>query len=234
MTTLIRNGRVAFAGNPIRPRPQKYFTIAILLALLVTLCAPLAQGQDDEYSTIDGIFTQADSLAASGKTSQAHAKYIEAQRALMAFQKANPTWNPAIVSYRMNYLAEKVEATSGKAIAAETNVATQIKTAAKSPVKLLTAGSEPRTVLRLHPTAGDKQTMNLTMKMGMDMTTAGTAMPAINIPAMLMTMDVEVKSVSATGDITYEIAFTDATVASDASVSPTMATAMKSSLAGMR
>src|SRR6185295_8589366 len=103
MITLIQDGRVVFAGNPSRPRPQKYFTIAILLALLVTLCAPLAQGQDDEYATIDGIFSQADSLAASGKTSLAHAKYIEAQRALAAFQKANPAWSPAIVSYRMNY-----------------------------------------------------------------------------------------------------------------------------------
>ncbi|HSY17658.1 MAG TPA: DUF6263 family protein [Candidatus Acidoferrales bacterium] len=238
MTKIIQKGRVVFAGNPGRPHPQKYFTVAILLALLVSLSAPLAQGQDDEYLTIYGIMNQADVLATGGKTSQAHAKYIEAQRALEAFQRANPTWSPEIVTYRSKDLAEKIAATSGKAVAAENNASTPVqpaaKTAAKSPVKLLAAGSEPRTVLRLHPAVGDRQTMSMTMKMGMEMTTGGSAMPAMDIPAMLMTMDVAVKDISATGDITYEMVFTDATVASDASVAPAMAAAMKSSLAGMR
>jgi hypothetical protein len=100
-------------------------------------------------------------------------------------------------------------------------------------VKLLAAGSEPRTVLRLHPAAGDKQTVTMTMKMGMDMGGAAKSTPAVNIPAIVMNMDVEVKSISADGDIFYTMTFNDATVADDTNTLPAIAAAMKTSLAGI-
>lgn len=226
------------AANRSWPRRRNCFTAAILFALLLTLGAAQAEGPDEDYLAIYGVIDQADTLNTSGKTSQAHAKYVEAKQALTLFQRANPGWSAQTVSYRMNYLAEKVAATSGEVVAPEKSAATAVKksgaSAAKSPVKLLAAGGEPRTVLRLHPTVGDKQTMSMTMKMAMDMGAAGSQMPAMDIPPMLMTMDVEVKEVSTAGEITFEVVYTDATVAADTNVAPAMASAMKTSLAGIR
>ena len=229
---------VKLALSPRRKRPA----IGILLGLLLTLCAARAEGPDDDYLAIYGIMDQADALNASGKTSQAHAKYAEAHSALTQFQRANPTWDNKIISYRLTYLAEKLAATSKKAVApgntsATTATAAGKKEAAlvsKSPVKLLAAGSEPRTALRLHPSAGDKQTVVMTLKMAMSTGVAGKEMPAVNMPAMLMTMDIGVKDVSSAGDITYEMIFSDATVAADTNIPPAIANALKTSLAGIR
>jgi hypothetical protein len=229
----------AIAGaNATLSTHKKYFGMGIMLVLLLALNAARAEGPDDDYLAVYGIIDQADTLSTSGKTSEAYAKYVEAQRALVAFQKNNPGWNAKTVSYRLNYLTEKIAATSGKTAAMETGPATAApKTAAaapKSPVKLLANGSEPRTVLRLHPAAGDKQTTIMTLKMGTVTSVAGQAMPAMNMPAMVMTMDITVKDVSAAGDINYELVFSDATVAEDTNIQPAVAAAMKTSLASIR
>jgi hypothetical protein len=227
---------VAGANRPLPVRKKCSF-VWILLALLLTLCAARADGPDDDYLAIYGVIAQADTLNASGQTSQAHAKYIEAERALVAFQRVNPAWKVNVVSYRLKYLVEKVAATSGPAVApgaTATAVTKQAISAPKSPVKLLDAGSEPRIVLRLHPAVGDKQTLSMTMKMAMTMSAADKQMPAMPMPAMLMTMDIGVKDISADGGIGYEMVLTDATVVTNDSTPPAMAAAMKSSLAGLR
>lgn len=221
---------------------NRIFAVGIFLALLLTVCVAQAEGPDDDYLAIYGIIDRADALSASGQTSQAHAKYLEAQRALAAFQRNNATFNPKMVSYRLNFLAQKIAATSdqtattqkssGSASVGSKQATAQV--AAKSPVKLLNAGSEPRTVLRLHPPADDKQTMNMTIKMGMVMSAAGKTMPAMDVPEMLMTMDVAVKNVSDNGDITYEMQVSDVDVVTNANSTAAMATATKSSLAKMR
>jgi len=238
MTTSMQKMIEISTVNPVRPRRQTCFTAAILFALLLTLCSARAEGPDDDYLIIYGIIDQADTLAANGRTTQAHAKYIEAQRALAGFKRSNPHWSTETVNYRMNYLAGKITATAGESVAPGAGVSTGAQKAgvpsAKSPVKLLAAGSEPRTVLRLHPTVGDKQTISMTMKMDMAMGAAGNQMPAINIPAMLMTMEVAVKNISTTGDITYEIIFTDASVGTATNMEPAMAAMLKSSLAGIQ
>jgi hypothetical protein len=228
----------AIAGANATLSPHKKCLFAgIMLVLLLTLSAARAEGPDDDYLAVYGIIDQADTLSTSGKTSEAYAKYVEAQRALVAFQKGNPGWNAKTVSFRLNYLAEKIAATSGKTAVPETSAAAAKNAAApasKSPVKLLANGSEPRTVLRLHPAVGDKQTMTMTMKMAMATSVAGKEMPAMNMPAMVMTVDIAVNDVSAAGDIAYEMVFSDATVADDPSTPPAVAAAMKTSLAGIR
>lgn len=55
-----------------------------------------------------------------------------------------------------------------------------------------------------------------------------------DMPAMLMTMDFGVKDISADGEITYTMVFSDATVAADTNTPPAIAAAMKSSLASIR
>jgi hypothetical protein len=97
-------------------------------------------------------------------------------------------------------------------------------------LKLLQAGSEPRKVLRLAPKAGDKQTMGLTMKMGIEMKMGEMEVPAMNIPAISMDMIVTIKEVSSTGDITYDMNMGEATMEEDPNASEQVAAAMKGSL----
>lgn len=104
----------------------------------------------------------------------------------------------------------------------------------KSPVKLLEAGSEPRTSLRFHPNIGDKRTLGMNIKMSMATTVAGQAMPAVKMPVMQMTIQMEVKNVAANGDIAYVLSYEDATVVADTNIPPVMVNAMKSALEGIR
>src|SRR5580698_9910002 len=98
---------------------QKYKSIAFILAAaaLVFLAQP-AVAQDDDYLAVYSVIEQADSLATNGRTAQAHAKYLEAQRDLAAFKQNNPNWNNQMVSYRMDYVADKIKATSGEPVSA--------------------------------------------------------------------------------------------------------------------
>ncbi len=226
-----------FGVNPTLRVGKKCLFLWTLLALLLMSGAARAEGPDDDYLAIVNTMTQADALNASGQTQQAHTNYIAAQRALAAFQRDNPGWQTRMVSYRLKYLGEKVAATAeAPAAPAVTRQATAAApaTASNSPVKLLDAGGEPRTVLRLHPAVGDKQTLTMTMKMAMNMSAADKQVPAMDLPAMRMTMDVGVKDISADGDIAYQMIFTDASVVTNASTLPAVAAAMQSSLASLR
>jgi hypothetical protein len=256
---------------------SKFISACIMIGLLLTLGTARADGPDDDYLAFTILLSQADTLSANGQTSQAHAKYVEAQQSLTEFQKDHPGWNDRVVTFRMNYLADKIAGNTeaaapvtssaaganttaadgstdaGNQTATPAPAATALTTdmaapaadaaaptteavapAAKSPVTLLDAGSEPRTVLRLHPTAGDQQTMTMTMKIGMDMGVAGKAVPAMDLPAMVMSMDVTVKDISANGDITYTLVFNDATISADTNTPSIMATAMKAGLASIK
>jgi hypothetical protein len=230
------------AGANFSAFARKCFSGGILLGLLLLLAAPArAEVADDDYLAIYTVMDQADTLNAHGQTAPAHAKYLEAWKALSQFQRDNPNWNPKIVSYRLNNLAEKIAATSGTppastaaaAAPSATGASPAVAPAAKSPVKLLDAGSEPRTVLRLHPTVGDKQTMTMTMKIGMDMSASSTPVPATDIPGIVMSIDVEVQNIAANGNITYTLAFNDTTLAADPNTQPAVAAAMKTALAGL-
>ena len=80
-----------------------------ILFLMVALSPARAQnGTDDQYIIIYSYIQQADSLYGSGQPRDALKEYAEAQGELQRFQKVYPDWNPNIVNYRLNYLAEKV------------------------------------------------------------------------------------------------------------------------------
>ena len=91
-----------------------------LVALLILiLAAPLPsaraqQGPDDQYIIIYTLMQQADSLDGSGQSQQALAQYVQVQGELQKFQKIYPDWNPRIVSFRLNYLAEKIAEVTAK------------------------------------------------------------------------------------------------------------------------
>ena len=101
-------------------------------------------------------------------------------------------------------------------------------------VKLHQAGARPRHKLRLHPKPGDKQTVDLTFKMAMDMQLGDMPSQAMGMPLMKMTMDVTIKSVARDGNITYDMVMTDVTVADDPKAMPQVVEAMKSAMAGLK
>jgi Flp pilus assembly protein TadD len=91
-----------------------------LVALLILmLAAPLPsaraqQGPDDQYIILYTLMQQADALDGAGQPRQALAQYVQVQGELEKFQKIYPDWNPRIVSFRLNYLAEKIAEVTAK------------------------------------------------------------------------------------------------------------------------
>ena len=241
-------GHICCAGAASKRRVHLHlqrFSGLLVLALLLGVWPAWADGPDDEYLQIYGLIQTADELNADGKAVPAKAKYQEAKAALTSFKTNYPYWNVKLVSYRLNYLAQKVAAPAEKppAVASsattpgspeaqsEAKAATQTST---TQVKLLEPGAEPRKVLRLHPKPGDKQTLDLTLKMAMESKVGEMETPATKLPAIKMTMEATVKSLADNGDITYEMVMSDLTVSEEPGVAPMVAEAMKSAFTGVK
>ena len=79
------------------------FTLALALGALPAG----AQSSDDQYVGIYNLIQQADRLAVAQPV-EALAKYLSAQSSLQRLQKLNPDWNPKVINFRLNYLAEKI------------------------------------------------------------------------------------------------------------------------------
>ena len=101
-------------------------------------------------------------------------------------------------------------------------------------VKLLAPGAEPRKVLRLHAKAGDKHTVTITLKTGLDMQVGGMDGQMVKMPALKMVMDSTVKNVLTNGDFAYETVMTDVSLTEDADAMPMMVEAMKSMMGGLK
>lgn len=88
---------------------MKRFAALVGLALAVAL--PMARAQqspDDQYIAIYSLMQQADALQAAGQPRPALAGYTQALAELQKFQKMFPYWDSKIVSFRLDYLTEKV------------------------------------------------------------------------------------------------------------------------------
>jgi hypothetical protein len=205
----------------------------VVAALIVVSSAGGALGQEDEYLRIYGVIEQADSLNAK-QPEAALAKYREAQAGLRNLQRDYRDWNPKVVAYRLNYLAEKISVLSAKQAGSAASGTTGASSGSTAQVKLLEAGAEPRKALRLHPKAGDKQTLLMTMKTDIATKLGEQETPPMKMPATKTTMEVTVKSVSAEGDIAYEMAVTEASVSEESEVTPAVAEAVKASLANLK
>lgn len=90
-------------------------------------------------------------------------------------------------------------------------------------VTLASAGAEPRTRLRYKPAAGYKETMTMSMTMGLNMVMEGMAVPQMDMPVMKMTADIGVTSIAPGGDVTYDVAFTAMTAEAQPGMDPAMA-----------
>ena len=90
--------------------------VALLILMLAALLpqARAQQGPDDQYIIIYSLMQQADTLDSSGQPRQALDQYVQVQGELQKFQKIYPDWNPRIVNFRLNYLAEKIAEVTAK------------------------------------------------------------------------------------------------------------------------
>lgn len=215
-------------------------TFVFLLALLTV--SPAWAGAEDDYLRIYAIIDDADGLSAKGKADLAQSKYAEAHKELLAFKKANPTWNKSTVAYRISYVAEKLAPkaevakpdapTSTSAPQSDSKTATSSATAPQ--VKLISAGGEPRKALRLHPAVGDKQSLTLTMKMEMDMGAATGGMPPMKLPEMKFGTDATIRSITPNGDITFGLLFTESGIVGDPDPSNPMSAMMADGMATLK
>src|SRR5689334_13946856 len=84
---------------------KRLFGIAVLLLFLVPRVH--ADGADDQYVQIYNLIQEGDA-AGTNHPADALAKYTEAQKALIRFQKTYPGWNDRVVDFRLNYLASQI------------------------------------------------------------------------------------------------------------------------------
>jgi len=210
---------------------------AVFLVFLMSAQLLWADEDEDKYLEIVQGIQQADALNAKGQTAEAVAKYQQSLIALRLFRRTHLDWNPPVVAYRLKYLTDKIQASTAATPSDGTEAhktASPGSAASETEVKLIEAGSEPHSVLRLHPKAGDKQIVTLSITMAMDMKVGDAATPAMKLPGMTMTSEITVQQVAEGGDISYETMMTDAGVVDTPGVMPQVAEAMKSSFAGLK
>jgi hypothetical protein len=199
-----------------------------------------AEEPEDRYAQVYGLIQEAESLNTKGQIASALAKYRKAETALLGLQRDYPQWDHNVVAFRLSALAQKIAELSEKAQAPATNKPPPgIKAAltdvnAVPEVKLLDAGTEPRQVLRVHPEPGDKQTVNLTIKVAIDVKVGDTPSAAPKEPTRKLILEVRVKSVSADGDLAYESIVKDAELVDEPGVLPQVAEASKSAFAKLK
>jgi len=245
---MIKSGltpRPATFGAKIQSSVRSTWFFSLIIAVLVTVAAtpPPEQSPDEFYIQIMALIDRADALRTAGQTNAAQVKYAEAEKALIYFKATNPLFAPQTVAYRLKEVTERADARppvpeSKSTEKPKANLEAPAASA-KSGVKLIDAGAEPRSALRFHLKAGDKQTAVLTMKIKMDMpmpaATPGGAPPATpTIPAISIPMDMTVQSVAANGDIAYESVMGEASIADEPGATPAVVQAMKTALAGMK
>ena len=214
---------------------MKNLYLTIIAALAIGLCVTKGDERDTQYIAIFRTIDQADVYATRGNTKDAIAGYSKAQTALLNLQKANPGFSSRAVNFRLAYVSDQIKALTAKESPGgmEAEASSGSGSAGGNSVKLLVPGKEPRTALRFHPKTGDKQSVEMTIKMGMAMK-LGDANTPIKLPAMQLQMDLTVTDVSASGDIKYESVVSEAGTVDDADTLPQVAEAMKSSIGKMK
>jgi Tfp pilus assembly protein PilF len=89
---------------------MKYFAPFVIAFFLAVPVLRAQQSPDDQYVIIYVLIQQGDASLNAGEPKQALGDYVEAQRELKQFQQVYSDWNPMIVTYRLNYLAQKIAA----------------------------------------------------------------------------------------------------------------------------
>jgi cytochrome c-type biogenesis protein CcmH/NrfG/shikimate kinase len=84
--------------------------LALMFFLLSAALSPLhaQQDADDRYLAIYSRIEQADRMSSSEQAAVMLPQYVKAQDDLQTFQKIYPDWNPKIISFRLDYVAQKI------------------------------------------------------------------------------------------------------------------------------
>lgn len=207
--------------------------VTCLAAVVLWTAVAQAEGPDDQYLQIYKTIEKGDALAEAGKADQARTNYWQAQAALLQFQRENPTWSPKLVTRRIAMLREKLSAPAQTATTVSAPGETTAKGAA-SEVKLLEPGAEPRKALRLHPVAGEKQRVEITLKMSTLSQTGTNKLPAMQLPTVTLTVETAVRKVGENGEISFEMTLQDAVVSDDPAGIAQVGEALKKVFAGAK
>ncbi|HEY3852834.1 MAG TPA: tetratricopeptide repeat protein [Verrucomicrobiae bacterium] len=84
--------------------------IASLVLILFLAGVARAAGPDDQYLDIYNEIGAADALLQGGQSQAAASKYVDAQTRLKKIKEVSPDWNPDVVSFRLNYISDKLVA----------------------------------------------------------------------------------------------------------------------------
>jgi hypothetical protein len=238
LTVMNRFSTAAALRRRYSINPKLFSAIAIISILVLALCRARADDPEGQYLHLFDLIQQGDTLKKNGQIDNAMAKYREAQVGLSKLQRTNPDRHAKMVAYRLNYVSAQIATLAPQAsnpgATNETSSGTRSTSTGSTQIKLLDPGAEPRKVLRFHPKAGDKQSMLLTMKIGMGVKMGDMPEQSIKLPAMKLVMDTTVKDVASNGDITYDIVTRDASVIEDPDVIAQVAEVMKNAAGGMK
>ena len=94
-------------------------------------------------------------------------------------------------------------------------------------VTLITPGAEPRRPLRFVIPGGRQDHMTMDMTLGLTMSMPGMEMPSMKMPTMRMGVDLGVTSVSAAGDMSFKVSYTDMKWVNTEAVDPAIVAALQ-------
>jgi tetratricopeptide (TPR) repeat protein len=87
---------------------MKSFLAALAVLIGAAAFAP-AQSLDETYVRIYSLIQQGDQLLAAGQAEAAVTKFTEADERLKQFKVENPAWNEKVVTFRLRYVAERLQ-----------------------------------------------------------------------------------------------------------------------------
>ncbi len=140
---------------------MKFFA-TLAMALLLVLPVRAQENPDDQYVIIYTLIQQGDANLDSGQPQKALDNYREAQTELQKFQQVYSDWNPNIVSFRLNYLAQKIAALTPQTPAASAPVAAAKTVVVPVPVDL--ASQVNSLNAQLHQLQADNETLQAKLK----------------------------------------------------------------------
>lgn len=138
---------------------MKFLLVSILFLLCLLAPARAQQDADERYLRIYGQIQQADVLAEkSGQEAGALTNYTDAQSQLLRFRRIFPTWNPAIVNFRLTYLEGKISDLQG-VVASNTVAPLNI-----APSVDITASQLALLNSQLHSVQNENETLQIKLK----------------------------------------------------------------------
>jgi hypothetical protein len=104
--------------------------------------------------------------------------------------------------------------------------------AEKTPlvVTLVEPGAGPRRPFRFRPKVGSTEVIEMTIRVDMEQTMDGMAMPSQKTPAMQYTMQVTITDVDAAGDVSYDFEYQKADIIDEPGVNPFLSEMMRNAL----